>query len=142
MYDCALNVRRNCCRASARQLTNLDVLYSAKSFAPFHILSRISICVCPSDFSGGYFYGTRGSGLYGVCMCFFKRRIAKKKVQKTVRKLKGKYYYMANLHIAGTFHQGDERFSVQSRGKQCAFMSLSAVLTAQNIPVIDWSKTT
>ena len=58
-----------------------------------------------------------------------------------VRKLKGEYYYMANLHIAGTFHQGDERFSVQSRGKQCAFMSLSAVLTAQNIPVIDWSKT-
>ena len=49
---------------------------------------------------------------------------------------------MANLHIAGTFHQGNERFSVQSRGKQCAFMSLSAVLTAQNIPVIDWSKTT
>ena len=48
---------------------------------------------------------------------------------------------MANLHIAGTFHQGDERFSVQSRGKQCAFMSLSAVLTAPNIPVIDWSKT-
>ncbi len=27
-------------------------------------------------------------------------------------------------------------------GKQCAFMSLSAILTAQNIPLIDWSKTT
>ena len=29
-----------------------------------------------------------------------------------------------------------------SRGKQCAFVSLSAVLTAQNIPLIDWSTTT
>ena len=111
--------------------------FTRPSLSRLSILSRISICVCLSDFSGGYFYGTRGSGLYGVCMCFFMRRIAKKKVQKTVRKLKGKYYYMANLHIAGTFHQGDERFSVQSRGKQCAFMTLSAVLTAQNIPVID-----
>ena len=37
---------------------------------------------------------------------------------------------------------GDELFSVQSRGKQCVFMSLSALLTAQNIPLIDWSKTT
>ena len=39
-------------------------------------------------------------------------------------------------------HQGNDLFSVQSRGKQCAFMSLSALLTAQNIPLIDWSKTT
>ena len=71
-----------------------------------YIVANLDLClsVCQSDFSAGYFYGTRGSGLYGVCMCFFKQRIAKKKVQKTVRKLKGKYYYMANLHIAGTFH--------------------------------------
>ena len=34
-------------------LTNLDVLYSAKSFVPFHILSPISICVCLSNFFGG-----------------------------------------------------------------------------------------
>ncbi len=35
------------------------------------------------------------------------------------------------IHSA-TIHQGDELFSVeQSRVKQCAFMSLSAVLTAQ-----------
>ena len=38
-------------------------------------------------------------------------------------------------------HQGDERFSVQTRGKQCAFMSLAAVITAQNNPLIDWSTT-
>ena len=36
----------------------------------------------------------------------------------------------------------NDLFSVQSRCKQCAFMSLSALLTAQNIPLIDWSETT
>jgi hypothetical protein len=46
------------------------------------------------------------------------------------------------IFISSEIHQGDDLFSVQSRGKQCAFMSLSAVLTAQNIPLIDWSKTT
>ena len=46
------------------------------------------------------------------------------------------------LFLSCEIHQGDDLFSVQSRGKQCAFMSLSAVLTAQNIPLIDWSKTT
>ena len=44
--------------------------------------------------------------------------------------------------LSSDIHHGDELFSVQSRGKQCAFMSLSAILTAQNIPLIDWSKTT
>ena len=44
--------------------------------------------------------------------------------------------------LSSDIHQGDELFSLQSRGKQCAFMSLSAILTAQNIPLIDWSKTT
>ena len=38
-------------------------------------------------------------------------------------------------------HQGDERFSIQTRGKQCAFMSLAAIITAQNNPLIDWSTT-
>ncbi len=38
--------------------------------------------------------------------------------------------------LSSDIHQGDELFSVQSRGKQCAFMSLSAILTAQNIPLI------
>ncbi len=44
--------------------------------------------------------------------------------------------------LSSDIDQGDELFSVQSRGEQCAFMSLSAILTAQNIPLIDWSKTT
>ena len=46
------------------------------------------------------------------------------------------------LFLYANIHQGDELFSVHSRGKQCAFMSLSAILTAQNIPLIDWSTTT
>ena len=46
------------------------------------------------------------------------------------------------LFLSSVIHQGDDLFIVQSRGKQCAFMSLSALLTAQNIPLIEWSKTT
>ena len=46
------------------------------------------------------------------------------------------------LFLYANIHQGDELFSVHSRGKQCAFMSLSAVLTAQNILLIDWSTAT
>ena len=45
------------------------------------------------------------------------------------------------LFFSSYIHQGNDLFSVQSRGKQCAFMSLSALLTAQNIPLalIDWA---
>ena len=46
------------------------------------------------------------------------------------------------VFLCATMHQGDERFSVQTRGKQCAFMSLAAVITAQNNPLIDWPTTT
>ena len=45
------------------------------------------------------------------------------------------------LFLCATMHQGHERFSVQTRGKQCAFMSLAAVITAQNNTLIDWSTT-
>ncbi len=44
--------------------------------------------------------------------------------------------------LSSDIHQGDELFSVQSRGKQCAFMSLSALLTARNIPLNLWSSIT
>jgi hypothetical protein len=33
------------------------------------------------------------------------------------------------LFLSGNIHQGTEIFSVHSRGKQCAFTSLSALLT-------------
>ncbi len=44
--------------------------------------------------------------------------------------------------LSSDIHQGDELFSVQSRGKQCAFMSLSALLTAQHILLNLWSRIT
>ncbi len=48
------------------------------------------------------------------------------------------------LFLSVDIHQGDERFSVHFRGKQCAFMSLSALLdlTARNIPLNSWSSVT
>ena len=46
------------------------------------------------------------------------------------------------LFLSGNIHQGNELFSADSRGKQCAFITLSALLTAQNIPSTQWSKTT
>ena len=47
-----------------------------------------------------------------------------------------------SLLSRGSIHQGHEGFSGQSRGKQCPFMSLPALLTAQTIPVIEWNSTT
>ncbi len=46
------------------------------------------------------------------------------------------------LFLSADFHQGNEIFNVHSRGKQCAFMALSALLTARNIPLSSWSKVT
>ena len=46
------------------------------------------------------------------------------------------------LFLSADIHQGDERFSVHSRGKQCAFMSLSALLTARNISLNSWWRIT
>ena len=45
------------------------------------------------------------------------------------------------LFLAADIHQRGERFSIQSTGNQCAFMSLSAFLTAQHSLLIDWPKT-
>ena len=47
-----------------------------------------------------------------------------------------------SLLSRGNIHQGHEGFSGQSREKQCSFMSLSSLLTAQTIPVIEWNSTT
>ena len=44
-----------------------------------------------------------------------------------------------SLFAYASIHQGHECFSVQSRGKQSAFMSLSALLTARSIPVTEWN---
>ena len=41
----------------------------------------------------------------------------------------------AILSIAGSSHQGHKRFSEISRGRQCCFISFSALLCAQSFPV-------
>ena len=46
------------------------------------------------------------------------------------------------LFLSDNIHQGNDLFSVYSRGRQCAFMCLSALLTARDNPVVVWSKTT
>ena len=46
------------------------------------------------------------------------------------------------LFLSANIHQGNDLFSVYSRGGQCAFMCLWALLTARNNPVVVWSKTT
>jgi len=46
------------------------------------------------------------------------------------------------LIVAGSIHQGNERFSDVSRGRQCCFMSFSALLCAQLLPVAQWSTQT
>ena len=48
----------------------------------------------------------------------------------------------AILSIAGSSHQGHERFSEISRGRQCSFMSFSALLCTQSFPVQHWDTAT
>ena len=37
-----------------------------------------------------------------------------------------------NLFVSANMHQGVEYFSIESKGKQCAFMNLSASLAAKS----------
>ena len=39
----------------------------------------------------------------------------------------------STIFARGSIHQGDNRFSDISRGRECAFMSFSALLCANNI---------
>ena len=48
----------------------------------------------------------------------------------------------AFLSIAGSSHQGHERFIEISRGKHCSFTSFSALLCVQSFPVRHWDTTT
>ena len=45
----------------------------------------------------------------------------------------------ATLIVNGSIHQGDRRFSDVFRGRQCAFMSLSALLYAISCDVSEWT---
>ena len=55
-----------------------------------------------------------------------------------------KYQVSMPLFVSSNVHQGDEHFSVQSRGRQCAFMSLLAVNCSKYTTdrLDDWSRTT
>ena len=48
----------------------------------------------------------------------------------------------ATLFTRGSIHQGDSRFSDISRGRQCAFMSLSALLCANYCEISTWTTET
>ena len=48
----------------------------------------------------------------------------------------------AILSIAGISHQGHKRFKEISRGRQCSFMSFSALLFAQSFAVQHWDTAT
>ena len=47
--------------------------------------------------------------------------------------------YSSASFAVGSIHKGDERFSDISRGRQCTFMSLSALLCAQSLPMSLWT---
>jgi hypothetical protein len=44
-----------------------------------------------------------------------------------------------HLFTSGSIHQAHERFSDVSRGRQCSFISSSALLCAQTIPIERWT---
>ena len=46
------------------------------------------------------------------------------------------------LYVSGSIHQGHELFSDISRGRQCSFMSFSALLYAQVNPIEQWRRFT
>jgi hypothetical protein len=48
----------------------------------------------------------------------------------------------STLFIAASIRQGHERFSAISRGRQCSFMSFSALFCAQSFPVKQWTTKT
>ena len=48
----------------------------------------------------------------------------------------------ATLFIRGSIHQGDSRFSDISKGRQCAFTSISALLWANSHDISTWTTET
>ena len=48
----------------------------------------------------------------------------------------------ADLIVSASIHQADRRFSDVFRGRQCAFMSLSALLRANSCRVLQWTALT
>ena len=116
----------NCCLPKGRQHTNLDV--TAFPLGPvlraIYVLSKSRSCVwlrrvrCLSIFRGKHSFryvckmrGRFNNTLYMCCLCSrVKKNISRNQVS-------------IALFLSSNIHQGDEIFSVQSRGMQCAFMT-------------------
>ena len=45
----------------------------------------------------------------------------------------------ATCFVRGSIHQGDSQFSNISRGRQCSFMSLLALLCANSCDILTWT---
>ena len=119
-------------------------------------LSFLLIVVIPGnstfeDFSGG----GGGSNYFFDCVCMFSsidfhvvfvytisREFTGNILQKNYKETNIFFRMDMALFLSADFHQGNEIFNVHSRGKQCAFMALSVLLTARNILLSSWSKVT
>ena len=112
--------RHCCCLPSGRQHTNLDVT-TRPSLSPDLCIVEISILPrvrCLSIFRGMHSFryvckmrGRFNNTLYMCCLCSrVKKNISRNQVS-------------IALFLSSNIHQGDEIFSVQSRGIQCAFMT-------------------
>ena len=69
-------------------------------------------------------------------------RVATFRRQNWERKVQVNTKVSMNLFVFANTHQGGECFSIESKGQQCAFMSLSASLAAECIPLNEWSQST
>ena len=80
-----------------------------------------------------------GGGMNNISefLTFYNNRLG----EKELKKLRAFFGVTMALFLSADFHQGDERFSDHSGGKQCAFMTLSALLTARNIPISSYKET-
>ena len=50
--------------------------------------------------------------------------------------------FNSTFFARGSIHQGNNRFSNASRGRQCAFMSISAILCANSCDILTWTTDT
>ena len=125
-------------------------------FCATYVSSRISISVIRSvgrdvAFPGGSAVAKQGGlGDHGETYLYAHASAFDFHVLKCVLFLRGRKLCENSLKFTGNYgiivsanmHQGNDLFSVYSRGRQCAFICLSAPLTVRNNPVFVWSKTT
>ena len=124
MWFCCLDLRKMCCAIFA---------------SPSHD-GVIAASVASSETNlAGFLWTWEPGGIYVVLAkdieIFFDDRISS-----TVQRLfLWSAVFSVDLLVSGSIHQGDERFSVVSRGRQCAFISLSALLCANSCHPSQWT---